>query len=341
MLHVILRATIAIGLACLLVACAGNPPVEATAPKELRVIIFPSGANWPLWVAMDKGYLGEERLAAKLTPTPDSAFQMKGLIQGDFDIAMTAVDNVIAYREGQGEAGTTGPDLVAVMGVDTGFLSVVAQPEIQSFTQLRGGVLSVDALTTGYAFVLLEMLERQGLTLGRDYSVERAGGVLQRYQALMEKKHAATLLVTPMDLMAQQRGFNVLGKAGGTIGRYQGSVAAVRQGWARANAKSVSGFIRSYARAIEWLQDPANKEEAKRIYLAHMPPNTPPPAVEIAYQALVVDRGGYQRGAQIDLEGVRTVLRLRAKYAKPAAPLREAADYYDASFYQSASQDHR
>jgi hypothetical protein len=40
----------------------------------------------------------------RLIATPNSVQQMTGLIDGQFDIAMTAVDNVIAYMEGQGEA---------------------------------------------------------------------------------------------------------------------------------------------------------------------------------------------------------------------------------------------
>ena len=41
-----------------------------------------------------------------LTPTPNSVFQLTNLIDGKFDIAMTAIDNVVAYNENQGEAPT-------------------------------------------------------------------------------------------------------------------------------------------------------------------------------------------------------------------------------------------
>ena len=331
----VLAAILAV-LAIMLAACATQPSPTAAAPEPLRVIVFPGGSSWPLWVAMEKGYLAREKLAVTVTPTPNSTFQMKGLIQGQFDIAMTAIDNVIAYREGQGEAGVVGPDLVAVMGVDPGLLSVAAVPEIRSFADLRGKVLSVDALTTGYAFVLLEMLERNGLVLDRDYRVERAGGALQRYEALLERKHAATMLVSPFDFMAQQRGFNILGSGSDVLGRYQGGVAAVRQSWARANAGKVSGYIRSYAQAIEWLYDPVNKAEAQRIFLANMPPNTPPQAAETAYRALLGGKHGYQRGGRIDLQGVETVVKLRAKYGRAGAILHGAGHYYDPSFHNAA-----
>jgi hypothetical protein len=38
------------------------------------------------------------------------------------------------------------------MGGDNGFLSLVTQPDIKSYGDLKGKTLSVDALTTGYAF---------------------------------------------------------------------------------------------------------------------------------------------------------------------------------------------
>lgn len=332
----LLRSIFAVCLAALLSACSTTRPAPAPVEHPLRVVAFPGGSNWPLWVAMDKGFFAAEKLKVSITPTPDSTFQMKGLIQGDFDVAITAMDNVIAYREGQGAAGVVGSDLVAVMGVDPGWLRVVADPQIRSYTALRGKVLAVDALTTGYAFVLLEMLERNGLVLGRDYEVAPAGGAVQRYQSLLQRKYAASMLLAPFDLLAQQQGFNVLGKADEVLGPYQGGVAAVRHGWARANASQLTGFIRAGSRAIDWLHDPANKEEAQRIYQAHMPPGTPPQAAETAYRAILVDARGYQRGAQVDLQGVETVIRLRARYGRPGVALREASHYYDPSFRNAA-----
>ena len=53
---------------------------------------------------------------------------MAGLIDGDYDIAMTAADNVVAYVEGQGEAEfQADPDLIA-----TETLSVRYATQLQS-----------------------------------------------------------------------------------------------------------------------------------------------------------------------------------------------------------------
>ncbi len=81
---------------------------------------FLAGFNWPLWVGQDKGFFAREGLDVRLEPTPGSIAQMSGLIDGRFDIAMTAIDNIVAYMEEQGEAETVAqPDLVAVMGAIT------------------------------------------------------------------------------------------------------------------------------------------------------------------------------------------------------------------------------
>ena len=40
----------------------------------------------------------------------------------------------------------------------------------------------------------------------------------------------------------------------------------VDDGWARANADLVARFLRALLRGAEWVFDPANKDEASRIY---------------------------------------------------------------------------
>jgi len=107
------------------------------------------GFNWPIWAAQEKGFFRENGVEVQITPTPGSVYQLVNLIDGKFDIAMTAIDNLIAYREGQGEDAKTGPDLIAVMGADQGFLKLVAVPEVKSIADLRGTTLSVDARSTG------------------------------------------------------------------------------------------------------------------------------------------------------------------------------------------------
>ncbi len=304
--------------------------------ETLEVIVFPGGFNWPIWAAQEKGFFTRERLEVKLTPTPSSVFQLTNLIAGKFDIGMTAIDNVIAYQEGQGEAPVTGtPDLFAFMGGDNGCLRLVVQPEIKSYADLRGKELSVDALTTGYAFVLRKMLERGGLKEG-EYTLVRAGGVLQRWEALKEKKHAGTLLVTPFEIIAESMGFRRLANAADALGPYQGLVGAARRSWARTHADQLAGFIRAYRAGLGWLYDRAHKAEALSILQKNVHGMSPELA-EKTYNVLLAPSGGVDPTAALDVDGIRTVLTLRSEYGRPQKELTDPTRYYDLSYYERAT----
>jgi len=306
----------------------------AQSPAKLEVIVFAGGFNWPIWVAEEKGFFRENGVEVNITPTPGSVYQLVNLIDGRFDIAITAIDNLIAYREGQGEDPKIGPDLIAVMGCDQGFLKLVTVPEVKSIADLRGKTVSVDARTTGYAFVLFEILDGNGLR-EPDYKVERAGGVLQRFQALMEKKHDGTLLLSPFEVQAEVRGFNTLASASQVLGPYQGLVAGVRRSWAEKNREPLVGFIRAYARAVEWLYDPRNKAEAIVLFRKNLP-NVTAEGAEASYRLLLDPQTGFQRRGAISLDGVNRVLSLRSKWAEPKKELGPPSTYYEPTFYDAA-----
>src|ERR1044071_3648255 len=101
--------------------------------QALNVVVFPGGFNLPLWAAEQQGVFERNAIRVVLTPTPSPTCQMQGLAEGRFDIAMTAIDNVVAYQEGQGEAAIPEhPDLFAFMGADNGFLSLVGRHGVRA-----------------------------------------------------------------------------------------------------------------------------------------------------------------------------------------------------------------
>ncbi len=298
--------------------------------------MFPGGFNWPIWVAQDKGFFEKNGVSVKVVPTPNSQFQLKNLIEGKFDIAMTAMDNVVAYSEGQGAAKVdVTPDIFAFMGGDNGFLRLVAVPEVKSFADLKGKQISVDALTTGYAFVLRKLLENGGLKPD-DIEFVSAGGGLERFNALMEKKHAATLLISPFDVSAEAKGFNRLANADEALGNYQGVVGATRRSWAKENEKDLIGYIRGYRAALAWLFDPANKTEAIAILRKNLPNMTEEQAMR-SYGILVHPTKGFTRDAALNVEGVKTVLQLRSQYT--GKPLNDPGKYLDPSYYNEARKN--
>jgi ABC-type nitrate/sulfonate/bicarbonate transport system substrate-binding protein len=281
------------------------------------------------------GWFAENGVDLSVTLTPGSVFQLAGLVRGEFDIAITLVDNVVAYREGQGEAPVVGEDLIALMAADTRvFPTLVTIPEVRRYSDLRGRTLSVDAKTTGYALVLRAMLEQGGLKVG-DYELESVGGVLQRFEALTEKRQAGALFNSPFESLLKARGFNVLDTAIAVLGNYQGQVLAARKGWALANREAVVGFVRAFLNAVRWSCDPANREAAFSIY-AENAPNSERDGAATAHDTLFDPVTGFPADGAVDLRGLEKVIELRSRYGTPKKLLGTPWDYYDPTFLQAA-----
>ena len=67
-----------------------------------------------------------------LTTTPSSVYQIQAFHAGEFDLAFTAFDNIVAYQEGQGAAQLEGAsDFCVVMGATQVELSAVMSAEIK------------------------------------------------------------------------------------------------------------------------------------------------------------------------------------------------------------------
>ena len=307
----------------------------ALAVQPLNVIVFPGGANWTLWVAQEKGFFARQDLEVKLTPTPNSVYLMQNLDAGKFDIAFAAIDNVVGYQEGQGEAPLPRPpEFFAFVGQQHGGVRLYARPEYERIEDLKGKSLAVDAATTGYAFVLRKLLQKAGLGEG-DYTFDRLGGTGQRAQALMDGKTAATIVTSPLDIVPASKGMRRLGNVVDDIGPYQGTCGVTRRSWAREHEAELVGFIRAYLQAMRWLTDPAHRAEAVAIYRKELP-QASEEAAQKAWDALTGEREGLQRDGRLDRAGIETVLALRSEYGVPRKALGPPEKYFDESYLEKA-----
>jgi len=318
-----------------LAAITGTPSTaSAQSLQPVSVIGFPGSGNWPIWVAQENGYFTRAGIEVTFTPTPNSVFQLTNLIEGKFDIGMTAFDNVVAYMEGQGEVPvSTQPDLFVFMGGIPSMLALTVPAEIKTYQDLKGKTLAVDAITTGFAFILFDLLKRNGLDPD-SYRIESAGGTLARWQGLRDRKYAGALLSTPFDLIAKENGFSVLQYAIDAYGHYQDPAATTRRSWAAANEKKLDAYIKSYVAAVEWIRDPSNKEEAIAILRKYLTQLTPELAV--ATHAALTSSKGIAPKARLDVAGIQKMLELRSEYGKPKKILTDPARYYDLKYYEAA-----
>jgi ABC-type nitrate/sulfonate/bicarbonate transport system substrate-binding protein len=314
------------------------PEKHPNPPQVIRMINFAGGFNLPIWMTQRQGFFAGEKIEVKIDFTPGSTYQLTHLIAGTYEMGFTAIDNIVAYREGQNEAYLppgTNVDLIAVLASDDGFLSISAQKDITSIEALRGRTVTVDAMTTGFAFALREVLAKKGVAES-EVKFERAGGVADRFRMMIENPgHAATTQMTPFDLLGEARGFNTLARVRDVLGPYLGIVACTKKSWAEANRDLVARFIRAYAKGVEAMYDPKNRPIVEAILVANVSGMTPGLAAK-AYDIYVNEKTGFFRKPVFDPEGVKTVLALRSKYGMPQKTLTDATRYYDTSYLEAA-----
>ena len=306
----------------------------------IRLMVFPGAFNWPIWVAQDRDLFAENGVSVQVEETPGSVVQWTSLAKGHSDLAITLMDNVVAYREGQGEAPVTVPDAIAVMASDATVMpTLVTRPDIKSYADLKGQTLSVDAVLTGLALVLFGLLENGGLKR-EDYEIVRTGGVIQRFEGLKRHEFAGALFNPPFSRQLEALGFRSLDTAASLMRNYQGHIVAVRQSWAEENRQALVGFIRSLSGAIDWLYEPANRIDAFAIFQKHMPAGEPD-AARIAYSVLFDPQTGFSRKGMVDLEGIAQIVRLRSRFGIPTKKLGTPRTYFDPRYLEAAFEGAR
>jgi ABC-type nitrate/sulfonate/bicarbonate transport system substrate-binding protein len=310
----------------------------STLDRDLNVIAFPGAPNLPLFAAQAHGFFADAGVGVKFETTPSSVYQFEHFAAGRFDIAFTAFDNVVAYREGQGAVKLdTIPDFRALLGASQVELSIVVAPEVKTAADLRGRTLALDAVGTGFAFVLYDILDRLGLP--RDaYQVVPVGATPERWRSVKEGEHAGTITIEPFTSLAKAAGFPVLARSTDVFPAYQGGVVAVRRDWAQAHGDTVEAFLSAYLRGLAWTLDPANRAAAAAL-LAERMPEIRPQVLEAVMASLLQPRSGLTPGGEILREGARTVLDLRSRYGHCAAPLVDVDTYLDLSWARRLQAD--
>jgi ABC-type nitrate/sulfonate/bicarbonate transport system substrate-binding protein len=333
-IHSARRRTLALAASLALAPLGAGLARAATPLQPIEVIVFAGANAMPSYVAQEKGFFAREGLAVNITATPNSGFQISSLVAGKFHIASTAIDNLIAYQEGQGTAKLDRePDMVAFMGISSAELSLFALPEIRTIADLKGRDLALDSLSTGYAFVLRYMLEKGGLGPA-DFRFVAVGNSRARLQSLRDGKFAAALITEPFTGVARQEGFTLLGEGVSALGGYQANVRIVNRAWARENPKAMVGYIRALRSAIDWIYDPANRDEAARILASRV--KVSEAAALGSVDGMTRGQSALQRSGEMDVQGLRNVIMLRERYGVPQKKMGPPSKYYDPTWYDQA-----
>jgi len=216
--------------------------------RELNIIWF---VPLPLAILAEHQGIYEGRgLLVSQTLTRSSDQQFEALASGAADAAITAMDNVFLWNR----RGIIDDLAIAAQMERTTPLALVARPTIERIEQLRGGALLVDSPVNGFVVVLRAMLQEAGIGVD-EYRMLPAGGVRERFEALLAGEGDATLLGPPFDTGAVARGCTVLGSANALYPDFPGQGLVARKSVLTRKSPEFRTWLSMLAEARAWSKD--------------------------------------------------------------------------------------
>ena len=208
--------------------------------RQLRLSVFRVDAA--MVAARARGLFPAEGLDVKISTTPNSTDQMRGVSNGSFEIVSTAFDNVLAW------SGREGAEIIAVAQTADRFSApLFVRPEIREWNDLRGKKLAVDAVDTAFALVLRRILLAHGLDLNRgDYELVPLGATGQRLESMKRGETFAAILNPPFDTQASEAGMRRISDSREVLPDYPDTIWAVNRAWAKSHRDDLVRFLRAW-----------------------------------------------------------------------------------------------
>ena len=308
-------------LAILTMSSIGDVAAQQKEPKKLRLNVFRIDAATA--AARAQGFFAAEGLAVEVTETASSTEQMRGLIQGKFELASGGFDNVLAW------SGRDGAEIVAIAQIsDKTVFRVIVRPEIKTWSDLMGKKLVADAVDTAFALVLRRVLLAHGLDMNRgDYELVARGTTALRFESMLKGETYAGILNSPFELKGLDAGMWRIGDSEEVLPDYPNTILAVNREWGLRNRDTLVGYLRGWLKGLNWARDPANREAAMKIIGTELKLNPKLAAERV---------GELSSTGTLNLPGLKVVLDLRTQFGFKLPKGDKLSEYYDAAFINAA-----
>lgn len=283
-----------------------------------------SGDQLPAWVAKEAGIFQKNGLDAQLIFFTGGTTAVMALVSADTPMSQVAgaavVNSVLA-----------GSDAVLIVGGITSLnYYLMAQPQIKTPEQLRGGSVAISRFGSASDFIARFALSKIGLTPGKDVTLVQIGSTGARMDATMAGRVQATVINPPASFIGQKRGMTVLADLPKLGLVYQHTSAATTRKYIRENPDIVRRYVKSQVEAVHRIY--TDKEISIKALSKYFGRGVEPDILEKTWANLhnesVLPKKQYP-----SLEGIKTILATEAK-GKPGKP----EDFIDSTFIRELDQ---
>jgi NitT/TauT family transport system substrate-binding protein len=216
--------------------------------------------QWPQYIAEEFGWLKQDNIDLDLVTVGAGGAQQ--LAVGALNIAHSG------YPDFARAALQNAPVRMVLNDFIGSPYAVFAKPAIKQIADLKGKLISIGSIYDITLIYLKPFLASAGLrTTDVDFVYAKAAG--DRFAGLVSGAVDATILNPPTYFKAKAEGFTDLGDTKPYAEGIPFTVWGANIAWAAQNREALMAFARNYRRAVQWLYDPAHKDEAVNILVKH------------------------------------------------------------------------
>jgi NitT/TauT family transport system substrate-binding protein len=230
--------------------CAGTAQAQT---KISAGMVAHGPPQWPQYVAEEFGWLKQDNIDLDLITVGAGGVQQ--VMGGSLNIAHSG------YPDFARAALQGAPVRIVISDFVGSPYAVFAKPAIKQIADLKGKLISIGGPNDITLIYIKPFLASAGLkTSDVDFVYAKAAG--DRFAALASGAIDASILNPPTYFKAIAGGFSNLGDTKSYAEGIPFTVWGANSAWASQHQDTLTAFARDYKRAVRWLYDPANREQA-------------------------------------------------------------------------------
>lgn len=210
------------------------------------------------WIAMgdEFGFFEDVNIDIDDVAFSSATDLLNGLTAGELDVNVMGSEGMISASQGG--------DMIAIAGaVNSSIWEPVSAPEFTTWDDLRGATVGVSNVNGVNAHAFRLMAELAGLDPEAELEFVQAGATAEAFLALRGGQIDALPAAPPTNFLAAAEGFTTYGFApeGTEVPKISALQILTSRAWAEANDVVATCFMRALLRLIEFVEDPANRED--------------------------------------------------------------------------------
>lgn len=213
-----------------------------------------SYVSWPIFVAAEKGFFAKEGIQTKLIRT-DKA--MMGLLAGSLDVINAGTSTTMLAAEKGARV------IIPYILCERPAEYLALRKPLTRLSELEGETVGIYQVPSTVQLFIKNYLQKNGVNLSK-INFRATGGSRERLASLLAGQSSATLLSTTYAYRAQKAGLKLV-TSPADWEKIPWNVITFRKPWAETNSGVVVNYLRAVHRAISWLYDPVNFNDALRI----------------------------------------------------------------------------